>query len=292
MGGYGGHIPAWGLGFAQPLPVCEMQTNNRVELPAAIFLLENTPSDISKLLVATDSKYVSDGMQGPVYRWKVAHWCTHKGPMANADLWAALLAAQEACQAGVSWCWILSHVSIPGNEEADALAECGRLMSSLYQSKVEQDVPPAEYVYTPVKPPPLECYTPCSTASGVRARGVSPLRGSPYHTLRVEPVGQVLFTPSSYCSDTTTRTASTVSYALTLTPSESHFVSTPVKFLADLGMAPMLYACQQSVESQNSPVRTPPPSLANLMTCLSCAFLPHRHLMSSLTLPPRGDLDE
>ena len=32
VGGYGGHIPARGLEFAQPLPVFEMQTNNRGEL--------------------------------------------------------------------------------------------------------------------------------------------------------------------------------------------------------------------------------------------------------------------
>ena len=78
------------------------------------------------------------------------------------------------------------------------------------------------------------------------------------HALSVEAVGGVLFTLSSYCSDTTTCTASTVSYALTLTPFESHFVSTPVKFLAELGMAPMVSAYQQSVERQQSPVRTPP----------------------------------
>ena len=86
VGGFGGHIPALGLEFAHPLPTSEAQTNNRAELRAAIFLLEHTPPTVQKLLIATDSKYVRDGMQGSAYRWKSNHWCNNKGPVPNADL--------------------------------------------------------------------------------------------------------------------------------------------------------------------------------------------------------------
>ena len=124
--------------------------------------MENILNDIHKLLVATDSKYVRDGRQGSIYRWKAAHWCTTKGPLANVDLWAALLAAQEAYHAQVSWCQIPSHVSIPGNEEADALAERGWLMSSLYHSETHQDVPPASMSIRQLNHPPWSVIHPAA----------------------------------------------------------------------------------------------------------------------------------
>ena len=49
----------------------------------------------------------------------------------------ATLATQDACHVQVSWCWISSHVSIAGNEEADGFAERGRLVSPLCQSETD-----------------------------------------------------------------------------------------------------------------------------------------------------------
>ena len=157
--------------------------------------------------------------------------------MVNVDLWAALLAAQDTCHGQVSWRWIPSDVSIPGNEEADALAERGRLVSPLYRNVSGHEVPLAKYVRTTVKPP-LECYIPYSSASRARARGVSRLRRPPpppTQALNAELVGGVLFTTSSHSSNMTDDATSTISCALTLTPSESHVVSTPVWFLAYMG---------------------------------------------------------
>ena len=82
----------------------------------AIHLINNAPSDIPKFVVATNCKYLCDGMLGLVYWWKRGNWCHNKGPMANPDLRAELLAAADWCSAQVSWVWVPSHVAIPRKE--------------------------------------------------------------------------------------------------------------------------------------------------------------------------------
>ena len=62
VGVFGGNISTPGFEFAQPLLMLEVQTNNQVELLAAIFILEHAPSSVSKLLVATNSKCVRNNM--------------------------------------------------------------------------------------------------------------------------------------------------------------------------------------------------------------------------------------
>ena len=45
---------------------------------AVIHILRHVPSSFEYLLIATDSKYIGDSMQGSVFRWRDTHWCSEK----------------------------------------------------------------------------------------------------------------------------------------------------------------------------------------------------------------------
>jgi ribonuclease HI len=97
-----------------------LTTNNRMELTAAIKGLEalQRPSAVT---LYTDSRYVMDGLQQWLPRWKANGWKTaDKKPVKNDDLWMAL---DEVAQLHkVEWHWVRGHDGHPENERADALA--------------------------------------------------------------------------------------------------------------------------------------------------------------------------
>ena len=95
-------------------------TNNRMELTAAIKALEalKKPSDVT---LYTDSRYVMDGLQNWLPRWKANGWKTSdKKPVKNEDLWRALEAAVQ--RHNVVWRWVEGHAGHVENERADLLA--------------------------------------------------------------------------------------------------------------------------------------------------------------------------
>ena len=95
-------------------------TNNRMELTAAIKALEalKKPSNVT---LSTDSRYVMDGLQNWLPRWKANGWKTSdKKPVKNKDLWRALDAAVQRHH--VVWRWVEGHSGHPDNERADFLA--------------------------------------------------------------------------------------------------------------------------------------------------------------------------
>ena len=95
-------------------------TNNRMELTAAIEAL-NALNGSRQVILHTDSKYVMDGINSWLDRWKQRGWKTaNKQPVKNRDLWQAL--DEAASRHDVDWRWVKGHAGIPGNEEADALA--------------------------------------------------------------------------------------------------------------------------------------------------------------------------
>lgn len=62
-------------------------TNNQMELTAAINAVESLP-DGAHATVMSDSKYLIDGMNGWLAKWKKTGWRGSKGkPVENADLW-------------------------------------------------------------------------------------------------------------------------------------------------------------------------------------------------------------
>ena len=98
-------------------------TNNRMELQAAIEAL-NALNGERNVTLYTDSKYVMDGINDWMPRWKQRGWKTAaKQPVKNQDLWQQLDAA--VARHDITWKWVRGHTGNPGNEEADALANRG-----------------------------------------------------------------------------------------------------------------------------------------------------------------------
>jgi len=95
-------------------------TNNRMELMAAIKALEALKKR-SHVTLYTDSRYVMDGLQQWLPRWKANGWKTaDKKPVKNADLLRAL---DEAAQRhDIVWRWVEGHSGHAENERADLLA--------------------------------------------------------------------------------------------------------------------------------------------------------------------------
>lgn len=102
----------------------EETTNQRMELQAVLealgWIKENGVAPFT-VVVYTDSKYVKDGMQEWLPRWKKNGWQTReKTAVKNRDLWKQidLLAARMQ----VSWEWTESHAEDEDNILVDRLA--------------------------------------------------------------------------------------------------------------------------------------------------------------------------
>lgn len=95
-------------------------TNNIMELTAVIRALEALKRPVP-VIIATDSRYVMDGITRWLKRWKKNGWQTaDKRPVKNAELWRQLdsLVAEHT----VAWRWVKGHSGDRGNERADKLA--------------------------------------------------------------------------------------------------------------------------------------------------------------------------
>ena len=98
-------------------PPNSAQTNNRAELLAVITVLEHFFLETVRLVVVMDWQYVYDGLRGSAFRWRTARWVGQSGPVCNVDLWIRALDLDLDP----------SHTDIPGNEQADVLAEESRV---------------------------------------------------------------------------------------------------------------------------------------------------------------------
>jgi len=95
-------------------------TNNRMELTAVIEALKSTTGD-NPIVIYTDSKYVMDGINQWIVRWKKNGWMTAaKKTVKNKDLW--LLLDELICSRKINWVWVKGHAGNQGNERADYLA--------------------------------------------------------------------------------------------------------------------------------------------------------------------------
>ena len=95
-------------------------TNNRMELQAAIEGLNALKRPMAVDL-HTDSKYVMQGVESWMPRWKLNGWRTAaKKPVLNQDLWQELDAALRRHQ--VTWHWVKGHAGNEMNERCDELA--------------------------------------------------------------------------------------------------------------------------------------------------------------------------
>ena len=100
-----------------------LTTNNKMELMAAIAALEALER-ASTITVVTDSNYVKNGITSWIHGWKRNGWKNAaRKPVANADLWQRLAAAQA--RHPVTWKWVKGHAGHAENERADELARAG-----------------------------------------------------------------------------------------------------------------------------------------------------------------------
>jgi ribonuclease HI len=94
-----------------------LTTNNRMELLAVITGLESLKIPGSKVVVYTDSKYVSDSVEkGWVFQWESKGFKKKKNP----DLWIRFLKIYR--KHDVRFVWIKGHANNPENELCDRLA--------------------------------------------------------------------------------------------------------------------------------------------------------------------------
>ncbi len=96
-------------------------TNNRMELLAAIYALEQLKYPCAVTLT-TDSKYLCDAItKGWATQWKRNGWRrSNKEPAANPDLWERLLSLLSIHK--VEFVWVKGHNGHPFNERCDEMA--------------------------------------------------------------------------------------------------------------------------------------------------------------------------
>lgn len=96
-------------------------TNNRMELLAVIFGLEQV-KDGTTVEVTSDSKYVVNAINdGWLERWRKSGWKTAGNkPVKNVDLWKRYIEAANGKH--VSFIWVKGHDENKDNERCDELA--------------------------------------------------------------------------------------------------------------------------------------------------------------------------
>lgn len=99
-------------------------TNNQAEMMAAIMALSCFRGD-NNLIITTDSKYLCEGMESHIYKWRSNGYKGSNGhSVKNIPLWETLYRLQLD-QAPV-WEWVRGHNGDRYNEIADDLALRGR----------------------------------------------------------------------------------------------------------------------------------------------------------------------
>ena len=95
-------------------------TNNQMELRAAIEGLKYFTKSTT-LNLYTDSKYVKDGIESWIQKWKINGWKTSsKKEVKNKDLWIEL--NKQMLRHKIDWNWVKGHAGNKYNEKADTLA--------------------------------------------------------------------------------------------------------------------------------------------------------------------------
>ena len=91
-----------------------------MELTAAIEVLKYF-SISTTLNFFTDSKYVKEGIESWIHKWKKNGWKTAvKKPVKNKELWIEL--NKQIDRHKIYWQWIKGHAGNRYNEKADFLA--------------------------------------------------------------------------------------------------------------------------------------------------------------------------
>lgn len=101
-------------------------TNNRMEMMAVIEGLRaiKNHTDLKKVVLYIDSRYVMDGITSWIAGWKKNNWMTStKKPVKNQELWVELDTLVQDFE--IEWHWVKGHNGNKYNEMADTYARKG-----------------------------------------------------------------------------------------------------------------------------------------------------------------------
>jgi ribonuclease HI len=106
--------------------------NQQMELQACVeafdhLLSRYSPislSEFRKVIVNTDSMYVTENFNRAKYEWPKTKWLTRDGaPVANAEIWKNLVKKCQKLGKPVEFHWVKGHKSSAGNKAADKMAK-------------------------------------------------------------------------------------------------------------------------------------------------------------------------
>lgn len=107
-------------------------TNNQMELQAMIDALSLllgkyppvNPSGYPKIVIHTDSMYISENIQNAIYIWSKNGWANKNGgPILNAELWKQLVRLMIKVKIRVEIKWVKAHKTSVHNKGVDKLAK-------------------------------------------------------------------------------------------------------------------------------------------------------------------------
>ncbi|WP_114944465.1 ribonuclease HI [Microvirga calopogonii] len=128
-------------------------TNNKMELSAAIALLDHFKAEECTFTIHADSQYVIKGITEWIVNWKRNNWRNaQKKPVENQDLWQEL--DRLASKQQIKWQWVRGHNGNQYNEMADQLAvNAGRgtVLEPDWNGANEQKRPSPPKIQFPVK---------------------------------------------------------------------------------------------------------------------------------------------
>lgn len=123
-GGWGAVVIRQDGGVSELSGASEHSTNNRMELTAAVMVLQSLERS-PRIVLYTDSQYLKKGITEWIQVWQRNSWRTAgKKEVKNADLWLLLL--EEIKRHDIVWKWVQGHGSNRWNIRADELAVAAR----------------------------------------------------------------------------------------------------------------------------------------------------------------------
>ena len=112
------------------VPLDEKQSVSRAELRGVVHAVRSRRWE-ERMIVVLDSEYVFKGITQWSSKWQRHQWRVSGKEVEHRELWMSVLAERELAGDRLQVRWVPSHLGVAGNEEADKMAEQGRL-SHLY----------------------------------------------------------------------------------------------------------------------------------------------------------------
>ena len=109
------------------VPLGEKQSVSRAEIRGVLHAVRNRRWE-ERMVVVLDSEYVFKGITQWSSKWQRHQWSVSGREVEHKELWMEVLAERELAGDRLQVRWVPSHLGVAGNEEADKLAEQGRLL--------------------------------------------------------------------------------------------------------------------------------------------------------------------